>query len=244
MIKIHFYLFVFFMLFSVQNLFAQEISKDPVWHASVSGAFESKNGNSKQKEIDVETEIERTHQAWLSRLVVEALNTKERDTRIEERYEAGLRTQYNLHEGYREGTYFYTDLDYLRDHFGWYDYAGSVVLGVGYSLLKEEKMQFDAELGAGGIRSRFADGIHDNGGIAVLGTRFRWDITEEMDFEQISELKTTEEVQIIDIKTSLQTHLIKDIYLKLKHEIKRISHVPLDRKKTDTVTTLNLAYAF
>ena len=249
MIKTFFYFLIFYIFVLPVVVFAQDLElnnqqKKTTWNSSISLGFESKNGNSKRKKMNIDANVERIYQEWLSRFSLETLNEEERSVRTGERYEAKLRTQYNLKKGYREGTYFYTDAEYLRDCFGWYNYTVSHFAGIGYSLLKEKNIQFDTEIGAGYIRSRFIDDVHDNGGITVIGTRFRWDITNEMDFEQVSKFKTTEKVEIIDLKNSLKTRLIRDIYLKLKYEIKHISHVLPDRKKTNSVTTLNLAYAF
>lgn len=235
-----------------------EKEKEPTgWKSSGELGFVSSSGNTESDSLNVRLGTKFEDEDWKhdfhlagfrQRGEVEVQtdpndpnSTERRTERTANRYELGGSTARKLDER----NSIYTSLRYEHDDFAAYDYQATLSVGWGHQLIKTDATDLRFEAGPGIKRTR--DAVTRETNSALIG-RGKGNL----------ETKLTDNTSLVDellveagggntyvqndfgVKVAMNSHLAIKAGLQHRHN----TEVPPERKKTDTLTTVNLVYDF
>ncbi len=178
---------------------------------------------------------------WKHSLDMAALRATSNGVRSADRYTAGWQSNYKR----SERSFSFGGLRYERDLFSGFDYQASASAGVGYKFYDTDKIKFAGQVGAG--YRRIKDGVTGaTSADAVFVTGLDYEnaltaTTKVVDkFHSESGSDNTQLSNFAGVEVKMSTKLALSVGFDVQHNTKP----PAPRKQTDTVSTVNLVYAF
>jgi putative salt-induced outer membrane protein len=225
-----------------------------VWIGKGQVGFLDSHGNSDAESINGNIDLLRYDGPWKNELYSSGLYGKSAGIVSAERWEARGQSNYTV-----SGNLFaFGGLRFEHDMFDGFQYQASVTAGMGYKFIDTVDTKLTGQLGAGYRRLRPEDVIKDADG--VVTDRILHDASGEaiatagLDFSHAFNKATTLTNKFLTESGSTNTLLHDDIALAVKmtdklglsvgYGITDNTHPPGTLKKLDTVTTVNLAFAF
>ena len=233
---------------------AAEAGPPPAWTGRGELGFASARGNSTSESLNTRVDLQYTHGDWIHGIDLFGLRTRaeyqvddgnggvvrERKTTAN-RYTFGANSALKLGE-HRQFT---TALRLEQDDFGTYAWQQTASVGYGTRVMDGERTQLDLQVGPGFRRAHDAeDGVTESGfiGRGFIGLRF--DLTENTELANTllveSGAHNTFAQNELGVAVTMNSHLALKAGLQARHN----SDVDADRKKTDTLTTMNVVYRF
>jgi putative salt-induced outer membrane protein len=214
-------------------------------HAEWSGKGEAgivfARGNSDTDTTNVKLDLARELDRWKHGFGVLALRAANNGTTNAERYGAAWQSDFKL----SDRSFWFGNLRYEQDKFSGFDYQSSATTGYGRKIIDSESTKLTGQLGAGYRRSKFAL-TGASSGDAVL----RGDLAYERVLTQTTRLIDRLSVESGSSNTlatnelALQVKMSDAFALSFGLGLRMNTDPPGGAKKTDTLTTLNLVYAF
>jgi putative salt-induced outer membrane protein len=178
---------------------------------------------------------------WKHSLEMAALRASSGGVRSADRYMAGWQSDYKL----SERAFTFGGLRYERDLFSGFDYQATASVGAGYKFYDTDKVKLSGQAGAG--YRRIKDGVTDTtSGNVVFVTGLDYEntltaTTKVVDkFHSESGSDNTLLTNFAGVEVKMSTKLALSVGFDVQHN----TNPPAPRKKTDTVSTVNLVYAF
>ncbi len=220
------------------------------WHTSAElGAITTSgntNGTSVNGKIDARQELDE----WSNQYVVTGFfkedERKNADgnkvtTRSAERYAMSAKAGYKLLE---EGKKLFVLASYVDDKFGAYTHYST--LGVGHStrVLNTADKNVELELGPGYFSGARANGEAESGFTVRGAAALRWQVAPTAQFSQVISVERGTSNVRSSAETALSTKINGTMQMKAAIVARNDSNVPVDKKNTDTQTSLTLVYSF
>lgn len=158
-----------------------------------------------------------------------------------ERYAASAKAGYRLDSDSAKLIVYGSHVD---DRFGAYTERSTIAVGYGDQIFKTDTMSLEGEIGPGYARGKTDTGEQENGLLIRSAGTFRWQISDNARFKQTLSLEYGEENKRTVAESSLTSKLNGRLQMKAAFLIQNDSKVPVDKKKTDTQTSLTLVYSF
>jgi putative salt-induced outer membrane protein len=225
-----------------------------VWIGKGQLGFLNSRGNSDAESINGNIDMLRYDGAWKNEFYLGGLYGKSSGIVSAERWEARGQSNYTI----SDGVFAFGGLRYEHDLFDGFQYQASVTSGIGYKFIDTADTKLSGQVGAGYRRLRPEDIIKNPDG--VVTQRILHDATGEaigtvgVDFSHAFTKTTTLTNKFLMESGSANTLLHDDIALAVKmsnrlalsvgYGITDNTHPPGTLKKVDTVTTVNLVFAF
>jgi putative salt-induced outer membrane protein len=225
-----------------------------VWIGKGQLGFLNSRGNSDAESINGNIDMLRYDGAWKNEFYLGGLYGKSSAIVSAERWEARGQSNYTI----SDGLFAFGGLRYEHDLFDGFQYQASVTSGIGYKFIDTADTKLSGQAGAGYRRLRPEDIIKNPDG--VVTQRILHDATGEaigtvgVDFSHAFTKTTTLTNKFLMESGSANTLLHDDIALAVKmsnrlalsvgYGITDNTHPPGTLKKVDTVTTVNLVFAF
>jgi putative salt-induced outer membrane protein len=165
---------------------------------------------------------------------------EEREVSTEERYE----TRLTANRYWTEENYLFGRLDWRKDNFGGVREEWVPSVGYGRVLLRSERHDLKAELGAGYRMADLADGTSEEGAALSGGLRYNWQISESAVFSQNALVQRSDDNTYLESETALRTNIIGNLNARMSYIIKHNTDVPEGRRNSDFFTTIGLEYTF
>ncbi|MEN3159360.1 DUF481 domain-containing protein [Alkalimonas sp. NCh-2] len=161
--------------------------------------------------------------------------------RTAERFSISVKSAYKLETEHDTlfGLARYTD-----DKFGAYRKYSTLAVGYGTRLLDLTDHSLNIELGPGYSWGKTAEGETEKGMLARAGATYRWQISESAKFRQDLVVEYGEDNTRTTAETSLTARINGRMQMKAAFTVQNDSDVPVDKKRTDTQTSLTLVYSF
>lgn len=198
-------------------------------------------GNTDADTINFKLGMSEEVDRWKHALEMSALRATSGGVRSADRFMAGWQSDYKI----SERTFSFGGLRYERDKFSGFDYQATASAGLGYKFYDTDKVKFSGQAGAGYRRIR--DGVTgDTSGNVVFVTGLDYsnaltETTKLVDkFHSESGSDNTLLTNFAGVEVKMSTKLALSVGLDVQHNTKP----PAPRKQTDTVSTVNLVYAF
>jgi putative salt-induced outer membrane protein len=225
-----------------------------VWIGKGQVGFLNSRGNSDAESINGNIDMWRYDGPWKNEFYLGGLYGKSSGIVSAERWEARGQSNYTV-----SGNLFaFGGFRYEHDWFDGFQYQASVTAGLGYKFIDTVNTKLSGQVGAGYRRLRPEDIIRNADG--VVTERILHDASGEaigtagLDFSHVVTKTTTLSNKFLVETGSANTLLHDDIALSVKmtdklglsvgYGITDNTHPPGTLKKLDTVTTVNLAFAF
>jgi putative salt-induced outer membrane protein len=225
-----------------------------VWIGKGQVGFLNSRGNSDAESINGNIDMWRYDGPWKNEFYLGGLYGKSSGIVSAERWEARGQSNYTV-----SGNLFaFGGFRYEHDWFDGFQYQASVTAGLGYKFIDTVDTKLSGQVGAGYRRLRPEDVIKNVDG--VVTERILHDASGEaigtagLDFSHVVTKTTTLSNKFLVETGSANTLLHDNIALAVKmtdklglsvgYGITDNTHPPGTLKKLDTVTTVNLAFAF
>lgn len=211
------------------------------WSGEAALGFLSTSGNSESTTLNTQVALAYSIEAIKNSFRASAIYGEQEAVRSVERYTLGNQTDLNI----TPNDYAFLALDAEKDLFGGVRERTSQTVGYGRRLLTGPVHTLNAELGAG-ARQTLAQGEteRENETITRLSGQYRWEISETSLFSQSVKIESGEDNTFTETVSELKLSVIGNIFAGISFTARNNSDVPIDRKKTDTFTAVNLSYKF
>ncbi|MGZ9043590.1 MAG: DUF481 domain-containing protein [Telluria sp.] len=158
-----------------------------------------------------------------------------------ERYSLSAKSAYKLME---EGKRLFVLGSYVDDEFGAYSTYSTMAVGHGWVWDDDDDKRVDLELGPGYFIGTRASG-EDESGVTVRGAAaLNWQLSPSAKFSQtVTVERGTSNVRSI-AEAALSTKINDTMQMKAAFAARNDTNVPVNKKNTDTQTSLTLVYSF
>ncbi|MET0582045.1 MAG: DUF481 domain-containing protein [Pseudoxanthomonas sp.] len=224
------------------------------WTGGGELGFASARGNSINESLNGRLNIQYTQGDWIHSVDLFGLRARA-EYRVEDengdiardarttanRYTAAGTSALKLGE-HRQFT---TALRAEQDDFATYDRLQTASIGYGTRMMDGERTKLDLQVGPGYRRAHNAEFDRDESGVIGRGfVGLKFDLTENTELENNLLVESgsynTYTQNDLGVSVAMNSHLA----LKAGLQARRNSDVESDRKKTDTLTTMNVVYRF
>lgn len=224
------------------------------WTGGGELGFSSARGNSINESLNGRFNVQYTQGDWIHSMDLFGLRARA-EYRVEDedggmtrkakttanRYTFGANSALKLGE-HRQFT---TALRAEQDDFATYDWQQTASVGYGTRMMDGERTKLDVQIGPGFRRAHNAK--DDQSETGLIGRGFiglKFDLTENTELSNNllveSGSHNTYAQNDLGVSVAMNSHLA----LKAGLQARRNSDVEVDRKKTDTLTTMNVVYRF
>lgn len=224
------------------------------WYGKGQVGFLSAHGNTDAESFNAVLDMARIDGPWKHALHLAALYGSSAGITSAERWEASWQTNYDI----SKTLFSFGGLRYEHDLFSGFEYQASASAGLGYKLIDTDKTKLSAQVGVGYRRLRPEE--IDKGASGAVIARIPGDaqgdavVTAQVDYLQNLTSTTSLSNKFLLESGSNDTLIKDDVALTVKMSTKLALSVgyglqdntkpPPGLKKLDTVTTVNLVYAF
>ncbi len=218
------------------------------------GFLDSK-GNTDAKSVNASLDVSRTDDDWKNALYVGGLYGKSAGIVSAERWEVRQQTDYNI----SPKLFAFGGLRFEHDLFDGFQYQASVTSGIGYKFLDFEQDKLTAQVGAGyrRLRPETINKDPDTGevtlripleatgeAIATVGIDYFHKFTDTTSLTNKFILEYGSDNTMAHDEVAVAVKISTKLALSVGYTITDNSQPPAPLKKVDTLTTVNLVYAF
>ncbi len=211
------------------------------WKGEAGAGLLTTSGNSKAQSFNGKFLLDWKSGEWRNHLNAVAINNGDEEGRSAERYSVGDKLDYN----FTERDYLFGAVDWEKDLFGGFRERTAETAGYGRHILLGPVHTLDAEIGAGWRETEEQDtGDKQSEAIGRAGGRYQWKISDTSAFAQSLKVEYGNSNTFTEAISELRMSVVGNIFASISFTVRNNSDVPPDTRKTDTVTSVNLSYAF
>ena len=198
-------------------------------------------GNSDTDTANVKLDTSREVDRWKHSFGVAALRAANNGLKTAERYGAAWQSDYKL----TDRSFWFGGLRYEQDKFSGFDYQASLSTGYGYKFIDTERTKFSGQAGAGYRRSKLLPvGAIQSGAIFRGDLKFEHALTDTTRIINAFVVEAGSNNTFASNELAVQVKMSDKFALSVGLGVRHNTDPPLGLKRTDTLTTVNLVYAF
>lgn len=211
------------------------------WSGDVGLGYIASNGNTKSSSANAKLSLIYTQDVWQNTFLANALGTTSDGESTGEQYGVSDKLAYN-----------FTPRDYVLGNVEWFkDLDGPIgrrtVESVGYGrhVLTGPIHTLDLEAGLG-ARQEVVNITNERNSnlIGRFAGKYTWKISDTSAFNQALKVETGSSDTFTESISELKVNVVGNLFASASYTLRHNSSVPPDTAKTDTITALNLSYAF
>jgi putative salt-induced outer membrane protein len=240
------------LLFGPIAAYADDLQ--PGWSGKGQAGYVMARGNSDTDTANVKIDLNLLRNAWKHALSLDGLFGRSAGITSTERWDARLQSDYQI----SQRLFSFGALSYQDDRFSGFQYQASASGGLGYKFIDSDSTKLAAQLGVGYRALRPELLIKDTAGTVIerIPQQTQSEVvgTAGIDFSHRFNPSTRVTDKLNAESGSSNTSIRNDLALEVKMN-KKLSLAaglsvlentkpPAGLKRTDTITTLNLVYAF
>jgi putative salt-induced outer membrane protein len=200
----------------------------------------ARSGNTDSSDLNAKFQLAHAYDHWAQSFHVAVEQSEENDQRTAKRFLAGVKSEYRL----SDSDYVFATVDYESDDFGAYRSRWTETLGYGRRLISEERQTLDLELGAGARQATLQTREEQSDIIARLGLNYLYTFATSADFSNKLLIETGADNTYAQNETAVRMPLLENVSLKVAYTLRHNTDVAAGTEKTDTLTSVNVAYSF
>lgn len=221
-----------------------------VWTTSAELGAITTTGNTEGTSITGKLDAKQDLRKWSNQYILSAFFKEDQKTdadgnrvkeRSAERYLVSAKGAYKLTE---EHDNLFVLGSYTDDKFGAYTRYTTLAAGYGTRLLNLEQQSLDVEIGPGYYTAKRASNETENGLLARAAAAYKWTLSESATFTQTLSVEYGDDNTRTIAETALSARINGAMQMKAAFLVQNDSDVPVDKKRTDTQTSLTLVYSF
>jgi len=199
------------------------------------------SGNSDTETINAGLSLKRESGKWLSEINVNILRASSGGIDTAERFVINTKTGYK----FDEKNYLYYGTRYENDNFSGFDYTITTGVGYGHKFIETDEKRLIGEIGLGYKTQALDIDRSETKDMVMIGKlNFMRQLTETVKFEDVLIVEIGDSNTFVQNDAGFSFKATEKISLKLAHQIRYNSDVPVGFEKTDTLISANLVYDF
>lgn len=230
--------------------FPLQAADTKVWNTSAElGAITTSGntvGTSVTGKIDARQELERWSNQYIfsvyfkedEKTNADGVSIKERSA---ERYQISAKGAYKLNQ---EHDNLFVIGSHTDDKFGAFATYSTLAVGYGTRLYNAEHHSLDVEIGPGFFSGKRANDDTDQGLIARGAASYKWQLSESAAFTQTLSIEYGDDNTRTVAESAISARINNAMQMKAAFLVQNDSDVPINKKRTDTQTSLTLVYSF
>lgn len=221
-----------------------------VWSISAELGAITTSGNTEGTSVTGKIDAKQELENWSNQYILSAYFKEDKKTddqgrsyseKSAERYLVSAKGAYKLTDEFDKLFIFGS---HTNDKFGAYEQYSTFSIGYGTRIYHAEDKSLDVEIGPGYFTGKRATGESENGLIARGAGSFKWQISESATFTQTLSVEYGSDNTRTIAETALSAKINGSLQMKAAFLVQNDSDVPVNKKKTDTQTSLTLVYSF
>lgn len=221
---------------------AMEEASDRGWSGEGELGYSQTSGNTETQSLTARLTVQQQSVAWQHALGFDALNTSDTDGTTAERYQVDARSAYKF--GGARRNFGFVAVRYVRDRFSGFEYQVSETLGLGRTVLDNDRTQLAVELGVGARQSETIDDETENELIGRGALRLGQSLTESTRLTQDLAVEVGDTNTYGESRSGLKVSINDQLALKLAYAVNYNSGVAEDVDEFDTQTSVTVVYGF
>ena len=198
-------------------------------------------GNTEADTINLKLAMSDEVGDWKHSLEMAALRATSDGVTSADRFMAGWQSDYKIDDR----TFAFGGLRYERDRFSGFTYQATASTGVGYKFYDTDRTKLSGQAGAGYRRIKDdVTGATSGDAVVVAGVDYARVLTPTTNVVNKFHLESGSDNTLLTDFTGLEVKMTTALALSAGLDVRHNTNPPEPRKKTDTVTTLNLVYSF
>ena len=205
-------------------------------------------GNTDTDTANVKVEMATEVDKWKHGFGIAALRAANSGDKTAERYEGKWQSDYSI----SERDYYWGGVRYEDDRFSGFDYQATATTGYGRKFINTEQTKFVGEIGVGYRRLKTLEQLgppivaSETAGDAILRGFLGYEtaLTDTTSLIDKLTLEAGSDNTFVSNVFALQVKMSDVFALSLGFDVRYNTDPPAGLKKSDTLTTVNLVYAF
>ena len=211
------------------------------WKGKGEAGLVFSRGNSQTDSINLKLEMSEEVDQWKHALDMSALRANTSGVATAKRYQAGWQSNYQFSD---RGFYF-GGLRYENDKFSGFDYQANATAGAGYKFINTDKVKLSGQAGIGYRRLKNAlSGATAGDVIGTAGFSYENQLNASTKVVDKFRVESGSNNTLLGNFLGLEVKMNQKLALAVGLDVRTNSKPPGGLKKTDTLTTANLVYAF
>lgn len=213
---------------------------DP-WKGKGEAGLVFARGNSDSDTVNLKLAMSKEIDRWKHSLDMSYLRASSSGVESSNRFVGGWQSDYKV----SERTFAFGALHYEQDKYSGFDYQASASTGMGYKFYDTDKIKLSAQAGVG--YRQIKDNVTDqtsNDVIFVAGMNYENAITDTTKIIDKFHLESGSDNTLLTNYLGVEVKMSDKLALAAGYDVRQNTKPPAGKKKTDTVMTLNLVYAF
>jgi len=205
------------------------------WSGDAGVGYIASNGNAKLALIY-------TQDAWQNTFLASALGSSSGSTTTGEQYGASDKLAYN----FTANDYAFGTVEWAKDLYGPILERTVETVGYGRHVLTGPTHLLDLEAGIGARQETVNNATEDKNKdvIGRFAGKYTWRISDTSTFGQALKVETGSSNTFTESVSELKVNVVGNVFASASYTLRNNSKVPPGARKTDTITALNLSYAF
>ena len=217
------------------------VSAQAAWKGKGEAGIVFARGNTDADTINFKLAMSEEVDRWKHSLEMAALRASSNGLKSADRYMAGWQSDYKLNDR----SFVFGGLRYERDKFSGFEYQATASTGVGYKFYDTDKMKLSGQAGVGYRRIKDdVTGATSGNAVFVAGFDYENVLNATTKVVDKFHLESGSDDTLLSNFTGLEVKMSTSLALSVGLDARQNTKPPAPRKKTDTVTTVNLVYAF
>ena len=225
------------------NAYADEEKRN--WEASAGLGLSLTSGNTDTTSINTNIQATQHLEFWEMYYKFDAIKQENENQTTADKKDYAIKGQYKLKN---KSTFLFAEGKRNEDKFSSYAHTNTVSIGYGQNLYKSEDLLIKADVGPGYTYFKFNEtGENGSSSIVHLGGHLKWTISDSAHFIQrviVDKQLSDEKNMLSEFHSTLGARINGSLKMTLDVKVTHNSEVRPDKKKTDTITSVNLVYSF
>lgn len=200
----------------------------------------ARSGNSDSSDLNAKFQVAHAYDRWTQSFHAAIEQSEEDDERTANRFLVGVKSEYRL----SDHDYVFATVDYASDDFGAYRSRWTETLGYGRRLISQETQTLDLELGVGARQATLQTREEQSDMIARLGLNYLYKFASSADVSNKLLIESGADNTYAQNETAVRMPLLENVSLKVAYTVRHNTEVAVGTEKTDTLTSVNVAYSF
>lgn len=212
------------------------------WSGDAGLGYIASSGNTKNSTANAKLGLIYTKDAWQNTFLATALGASSNSVSTAEQYGISDKQAYN----FTPDDYAFASVEWFKDLKGPIEQRFVEAVGYGRHVLKGPTHVLDLEAGIGARQETVNNLAQDknNDVIGRFGAKYGWKISDTSTFSEALKIETGSSNTFTESVTELKVNVVGNVFAGASFTLRNNSKVPAGAKKTDTITALNLSYAF
>jgi putative salt-induced outer membrane protein len=205
-------------------------------------------GNTQNSTTKFKGEVDYDTAPWHFSLLGAAVGASESGQTTAEAYKLSGKAKYDL----SQAIYLFGLLDYNKDRFSGYDHQIYETGGFGWHVYKSAAQELNLEAGVGATQSKTREitgpplvpSENRNEVVGRLGVEYIWQISPTATFSEKASSLIGGDNTYVESSTELKVKVVSQLALVLGYLVKYNTQVPEGTQKTDSLSSVSLAWKF